>query len=391
VKTWEERVLALVHGPPHRVSEQRALSDNNVLIQVDHLRRHSEVPVVQAPIAGPATPAQVRLRAEELARCRYVLEGEIDDLSRFSSGQRILCTGYFTPFKADYRLERFSQEKYGDWLSEDDWSEASFGDLDYTFATCSDYASDVLARSYGIPRERFRVLGYPRHDLLLEERPALDLAELFGLERQPEHLLIYAPTFRDRDVYRLDDPDPLRSEHVFGVAGLERELSALCQRTQTLLLIKLHKYFPRYRELEARLAGPQGRYLPGLHFLTDSLEVAKGISVYDLFRQSRALISDYSSISFDYLFVDRPLVYWAYDQDEYAHYRGFAHDPVEDLMAGPVARTPAALLEALEAVLEGGDPGVSRRAELHAWVHEARDGRARERIQRYLLTPEVSA
>jgi CDP-glycerol glycerophosphotransferase len=60
-----------------------------------------------------------------------------------------------------------------------------------------------------------------------------------------------------------------------------------------------------------------------------------------------ALVTDYSSVMFDYALTERPIIFYAYDWEEYAHdIRGTYFNLLEEA-PGPVARTEAELLTTL--------------------------------------------
>ena len=76
--------------------------------------------------------------------------------------------------------------------------------------------------------------------------------------------------------------------------------------------------------------------------------------MYPLFRHSDVLITDYSSIFFDYLLLDRPIIHFAADLDSYRFRdRGFSYR-FEDVRCGPVCSNLSSLMGQL-ARLEEGD------------------------------------
>ena len=59
-----------------------------------------------------------------------------------------------------------------------------------------------------------------------------------------------------------------------------------------------------------------------------------GLQLYDILNKFDAMISDYSSITFDYLHLNRPIGYTLDDFDEYEKSRGFAYENPKDYMPG---------------------------------------------------------
>ena len=62
-----------------------------------------------------------------------------------------------------------------------------------------------------------------------------------------------------------------------------------------------------------------------------------------------ALITDYSSVAFDFMLLDRPILYFVPDLEEYRRGRGLYFEP-EQMMPGPLLFTPEQLYEAVSAL-----------------------------------------
>jgi len=82
---------------------------------------------------------------------------------------------------------------------------------------------------------------------------------------------------------------------------------------------------------------------------------------------AEVVVTDYSSVLFDYLAVDRPLVFFAYDRAGYTTARGFYFD-YESVTPGPVVTETetlcAALDDAIEAARGGSDPYTADRRQV---------------------------
>ena len=100
--------------------------------------------------------------------------------------------------------------------------------------------------------------------------------------------------------------------------------------------------------------------------------------VNDVLLAADVLVTDYSSMCFDYMLLDRPAVFFMYDLDRYGNdLRGF-YFPVED-MPGPIVRTQDELVEVLL------DPDLpqrdeKRRCEVREWMTPHDDGHVCERV-----------
>ncbi|ADJ15862.1 CDP-glycerol glycerophosphotransferase family protein [Halalkalicoccus jeotgali] len=204
------------------------------------------------------------------------------------------------------------------------------------------------------------VTGYPRNDALFREIPGEDVGQpesARGIHEDidAERLLVYLPTYRE------DGSDP--GEHV----DFERLDRFLAER-DAALVVKLHPFsdpdfdpdrFDRIRLLPA------------------------GSDIYPLLRETDALVTDYSSVYFDFLLLDRPVAFYAYDRERYEHRPGFYH-AYEQLTPGPVAETFDGLLDALDLVLDSPEAHADERERVRAWAFDHHDDRSAERVREYV-------
>ncbi|MEG2173299.1 MAG: CDP-glycerol glycerophosphotransferase family protein, partial [Desulfovibrionaceae bacterium] len=166
--------------------------------------------------------------------------------------------------------------------------------------------------------------GYPRNDALLRPPTRQDMINVDSqvYSRMLQHqktggrIFMYMPTFRDTGGDFITD----------GVLDME-SLLALCQRHNILVVAKFHPYL--------RCEAMQGLN----HFIMcDSASDA-----YPLLRLTDALITDYSSVYFDYLLLDKPILFFAYDQDKYIRQDRELFFEYADMAPGPIATDQTAL------------------------------------------------
>ena len=220
----------------------------------------------------------------------------------------------------------------------------------------SPFVARRLAQAFRIPVSRVLVAEAPCNDALvagpeayepLREAEAALVGQLHQSRQAGRRLIAYLPTFRDRS--------PETPEVALDLTALE----AMLGRYDAILWCKLHG------EDRRRFAGATGaervRVLP-----TDT-DASLLLHFMDV------LITDYSSVYFDFLLLDRPIVFFAYDLAEYQRSSRSLYDPYERVTPGPIVRTTTALMEALEEVLSAYEDGSGKyakaRQELCARVH----------------------
>ncbi|MGW8886730.1 CDP-glycerol glycerophosphotransferase family protein [Streptomyces sp. NPDC055749] len=188
------------------------------------------------------------------------------------------------------------------------------------FLVRSGHDVNTLARAYRLPAERLLATGYPRNDALAAARardeaegrlPRPALAEELGI---PDHkkVVLYAPTFRGGTGKRK------RRRLLLDVARFAQRFG-----DEYTLLVRAH-----YLEAARLPVCPPGTVL----------DVSSHHDVTELLTLADVLITDYSSIMFDYALLDRPVVLFAPDLDAYAEARGSYFD-LREKAPGPVAET----------------------------------------------------
>jgi CDP-glycerol glycerophosphotransferase len=187
------------------------------------------------------------------------------------------------------------------------------------------FTTPILRRAYTIRGELLET-GYPRNDVLAGERRAAATAAVRERLGLPEHarVVLYAPTYRDgtRDRsgrYRLD---PALDVHRLRAALGKHDV----------LLFRKHHYV-----------------IDPVPVTADG--VVRDVSAYpdgtELMLAADVLVTDYSSMMFDFANTGRPMLFFTYDLDEYRdEVRGFYFD-FETKAPGPLLRTTEELAGAL--------------------------------------------
>jgi CDP-glycerol glycerophosphotransferase len=223
------------------------------------------------------------------------------------------------------------------------------------------YSTQVWRQAF--PGLRFEVLetGYPRNDRLVRataEEIADARADL-GID-QGTTAILYAPTFRDWRREVLDPP-----------LDLDRFCSALPH--DTVLLVRGHYWSTDHAGLQRLVERGALR------------DVSGRPSVEDVLLAADVLLTDYSSIMFDYADLDRPIVIYAGDWERYVRERGTYFDLLAE-PPGVVETTEDGLIDAFRSgrfrSAEAAALRTAFRERFCAWD----DGHAAERVvQRVFL------
>lgn len=189
-----------------------------------------------------------------------------------------------------------------------------FSYIDY-FCISGDYETDVYKRSFNVKGSQLLKSGMPRNDVLYNtsEKEISSIKERLGLPLDKK-IILYAPTWRDSKnggkSYQIKPPIDL--------ALWERELGQ-----DHILLFRTHPYTNE---------------LLGVDFNDFVKDYSNYPDINELMKISDFLISDYSATIFDYSILEKPIICFAYDLEEYSRERGFALD-IREEMPGGIAKT----------------------------------------------------
>ncbi|MGN7312580.1 bifunctional glycosyltransferase/CDP-glycerol:glycerophosphate glycerophosphotransferase [Alkalicoccobacillus gibsonii] len=197
----------------------------------------------------------------------------------------------------------------------------------------NDYSTEIFKRAFHFNKEVLDV-GYPRNDLFYKEEinnptSIANLKERIGLPSDKK-VILYAPTWRDDEFYG-------KGEYKFDI---KLDLFDMKKRLgdEYVVVLRMH-------------------YLIADNLNVDGLEgFAYNFSDYDdiaeLYLVSDILITDYSSVFFDYANLNRPILFYTYDLDKYRNdLRGFYID-FEQEAPGPILLESEQVIDSIERINE---------------------------------------
>jgi teichoic acid ribitol-phosphate primase len=221
------------------------------------------------------------------------------------------------------------------------------------------------AEAFGQPIERFRAdIGIPRTDALFDTaaiaRTRAAVRDLYGIAPD-QRVVLYAPTFRGDSV-------------LSAKAGPLLDLRLLRDRigTDHVLLLRLHPFVRAGVSIPAELR-------------SFAIDVGEHPEINDLLVASDVLVTDYSSVVFEYALLRRPMVFFAPDLADYEGERGFYFD-YRTGVPGPVFDTT----EQVATYLTGGAPDLERVDAFRAWAFDVADGHATERFVERIVRPALA-
>lgn len=189
----------------------------------------------------------------------------------------------------------------------------------------SEIMADIFVKSFNIPKERILRTGIPRTDFYYDNMAHEHIIQkyksknpnIFGKKK-----ILYAPTFRDNELNEFQ---------------LKIDLNLFYEQLGDgyVLLLRVHPAV-KVKENYAKM-------YPGFVYDYSS-------SMYDineLLLISDYLITDYSSIPYEYSLLKRPMIFFAYDLEQYKKERGLVDD-YEQMVPGPIVKTTEELVKAIK-------------------------------------------
>jgi len=196
---------------------------------------------------------------------------------------------------------------------------------DYLIVT-SKNIEDFYSEAFQIDKSKIRSLGLPRADYYFENHDVDELKKNFykryNLDSNKK-IILYAPTFRENEKFN----------NVFNYLDLAKFNERLSD--DYTLILRLHPKINKFYSSDIKIEG-------------DYIDCSDYKNEQELMLLADILITDYSSIMIEFGLLNKPIVFFAYDLDNYlSNERGFYLNYKNDL-PGPIVHTTEELIECIE-------------------------------------------
>ena len=194
----------------------------------------------------------------------------------------------------------------------------------------NDYSKDIFKRAFKYDG-RIINKGYPANDIFYRDMEDKKKQLMDDLNiPQDKKIILYAPTYRDYDV---DE----RKNHQFNLLldfkKLKEELS-----DEYVLIVRLHYILSRSLNLSDE-------------FKDFIIDLSQYDDIADLYLISDMLITDYSSVFFDFAHSKKPMLFFVPDFDKYSSFRGL-YPEVKENLPGPEIYTNEELIDSVKNIEE---------------------------------------
>ena len=200
----------------------------------------------------------------------------------------------------------------------------------------SEYIIPCYSEAFNCPKEIIKPLGVPRTDVFFDKEFVSSGRERL-LEAIPEignrKVILYAPTFRG------NSPTNAHNDKMIDYKSFKETFGK-----DYALVLKFHPFTlgkENLSEEEKELYGDV------VYLCPPEIGIDTAMCAADI------LISDYSSLIFEYSLLSRPMIFFAYDLDEYEHSRDYYYN-YTDFVPGPIVKTSDELLQAVADAAQNG-------------------------------------
>lgn len=204
----------------------------------------------------------------------------------------------------------------------------SLNHRNYTKALVSSrHIADKYAEGFGISEDKIVPLGIPRTDIFFDQAKQQVVRERVTAELpfiKGKKVILFAPTFRGNGQQSAYYP--------FEMLNFKAIYEALHE--DYVFLLKIHPFVQNKPTLPYKYA----------NFYYD---VSDYREINDILLVADQLITDYSSVCFEYALLNRPMIFFAPDLADYMQSRNFYFDYF-DFIPGPLAETTESLIKQLK-------------------------------------------
>ncbi|MEY8349276.1 CDP-glycerol glycerophosphotransferase family protein [Bacillus cereus] len=313
----------------------------------------------QRPQDIPGNPIIVDRDTDEyykyLAKAKYWVSNIIFPVHRKRPGNVYLQTWHGTPLKKlgfDIDIEgpeTLARENF--YIESRNW--------DYLISA-NPYSSEIFKRAFKFNKKVLEG-GYPANDIFYKKNLEDQVNKIKEKLNIPSHkkVILYAPTWRDNEATN-------SWEHSF---ELKFSLDEFYKKfkDEYVLILRMHHLVADALQIKDE-------------YKSTVLELSKYNDIQELYTISDILVTDYSSVFFDYANSRKPMLFFGYDFEEYKdEIRGFYLDMEKDL-PGPVIQTGPELLKAIENIDLISDEYKERYDEFYEKFCGLEDGKAAQRV-----------
>ncbi len=250
------------------------------------------------------------------------------------------------------------------------------GDLDY-FLSLSPFFDTTLSKLCHINKNKIIDLGFPRNDDLFSNNK--NIKNLFK-NKTYDKIIMWLPTYRQRknksSNLNMKNSFNLGVPIIYNVESLII-LNEFLKNLNILLVLKPHP--------AQDLSIIKTQEFSNFVILTDEDLKKENINLYEFLGQTDGLITDYSSVYYDYLLTNKPIAITTDDLEEYKKAFGFVYNNIYEVIKGEYINSFEDLKSFIQNISTGNDVAKKERENVKKILHKFQDGNSSNRIYEFLV------
>ncbi len=242
------------------------------------------------------------------------------------------------------------------------------GDYEYDFFTYLTAPKKcfvpIMAQAFDCDESKVILCGHPRNDDLFSK--GWEFGKLGMKQGEYKKIVMWMPTYRkSRDGSIVDSKEEYLENGGLPIFHSEESIVELNNYLATENVLLLVKFHPAQNLQDFRL-----HENTHIKFLSHSQMIEQKLALYKLVKDADFLITDYSSVYFDYLLLDRPIGFTIEDMKEYEDNRGFVFEHPFEYMPGRIIQNKEEFMSFMQDTIAGMDGYEKERARVNALVNE---------------------
>lgn len=250
-----------------------------------------------------------------------------------------------------------------------------FSKPDLVLSTSSAYQK-IFSSAFNIKPSRAPITGYPRNDIFYKNIEGADIGSNASIkktikinkENKKARHIIYLPTFRD---------DDRENKLFFSRSGIDfKKLNQVLEKINTYLIIKTHlSDAPETKDTRTK------NKFNRLIFLESRTDIYPLLPLMDI------LITDYSSVAYDFLLLNKPIIFFPFDLDNFLKQGRGIYFNYHDFTPGKKVQNFKDLLKAITYITKkGGDSFAPSRTKIAKIVFASQGGNSSDKTIEAILS-----
>lgn len=230
---------------------------------------------------------------------------------------------------------------------------------------------DSTAFVHKYDSKRIIPLGYPRNDVFSKQ--TINIKKL--LNTNADTVIVWYPTFKQhRKGLHTGSKHALPIIHDIEIA---KTLNTFLIKTNTLIVLKPH--------FAQDLSYISDLHLSNIRFIDDSFLREKNVLSYEFLKSCDALLTDYSSVYYDFTLCNKPIGAIWEDIEEYKQNPGLVPEYEYYFQGAVKIYTINELMSFINDVINGNDRLKEKREEIRDYFNVSVDGKNTERVVDFIV------